>query len=357
MPERHSASTFLTLRAQGMPVLDVRSPAEFAKGSVPGALNLPVLDNEARAAVGTCYAQEGQEAAVKLGLSLVGPHMASMLEEVATMQGGKRDVLLYCWRGGMRSGSMAWLLETAGYTPHLLDGGYKGYRTHIRQTFTRPATILVLGGMTGCGKTDILHALHDLGCQVVDLEGLANHRGSAFGSIGLGRQPTNETFENRLFDLWQGFDPDRPIWMEDESLRIGSVTLCAEFFHHIATSRVVEIDLPHSHRVARLVAEYSQVSGCPADEQAMRHALDKIQTRLGGLTHSRCVQALAQHDYAAVAAMLLGYYDKAYKHHGERLGQRCVHRINATHDDPAAIARLLATQEAALATLPLPDSR
>ena len=154
----------------------------------------------------------------------MGGHLAALLARARHLCGGKREVLLHCWRGGMRSDSMRWLLETGGFTVHRLEGGYKSYRTFVRGELARPRPILVLGGYTGCGKTDILLELQRLGSQVIDLEGLARHKGSAFGALGQAEeQPGNEWFENQLYEQWRRCDPARPVWLEDESRHIGHV--------------------------------------------------------------------------------------------------------------------------------------
>lgn len=345
MPHITDASTFLALRDTGLPVLDARSPSEHARGAIPGALNLPVLDDAQREAVGTLYARSGREAAVHLALQLVGPHLSAMLARAQHLCENRHEVLVHCWRGGMRSGSLAWLLESAGYTVHLLEGGYKAYRAHVRAQLARPARVIVLGGMTGTGKTDILHAMADLGCQVVDLEGLANHRGSAFGSIGLGKQPTNEQFEAALYEVWSRLDHGRPIWMEDESSRIGTVAMCDAFFTHIEHGRLVTVELPLEARVARLVAEYAATG----ETEAMLHGLERIRKRLGDDAWRRCADALRAGDHTTAVRILLRYYDKAYAHHQAQHPREAVRHIVLERDDPATVARRLAADEDSLA--------
>lgn len=345
MPHIIDPATFLALRDAGMPLLDARAPSEHDRGAIPGALNLPVLDDEQRAAVGTRYARSGREAAVHLALQLVGPQLADKLARAQHLCRDRREVLVHCWRGGMRSASLAWLLETAGYTVHVLQGGYKGYRTHVREELARPARVLVLGGMTGTGKTDILHEMQALGCQVVDLEGLARHRGSAFGSIGMGQQPTNEHFESALFEIWSRLDRSRPVWLEDESSRIGTVAMCDAFFSHIEHGRLVTITMPVELRVARLVAEYAATEDTPA----MLHGLERIGKRLGTEAHRRCAEALQSGDHATAVRILLRYYDKAYDFHQQRQPRQAIRDIPLATDDPAAVARLLAAEEESLA--------
>lgn len=194
--------------------------------------------------MGTAHAKSGSEAALHVALELIGPQLAAKLGRARQLcrnclhgrreinRNGKKEkrVLLHCWRGGMRSRALAWLMETGGFSVFILEGGYKAYRSFVRSELAKPVNALVLSGMTGSGKTEVLHELAALGAQVVDLECLACHRGSAFGGIGMGVQPCNEHMENTLFEQWRKLDPARPVWLEDEDRRIGTVSLCGELF-------------------------------------------------------------------------------------------------------------------------------
>ncbi|HEU4717669.1 MAG TPA: tRNA 2-selenouridine(34) synthase MnmH, partial [Bacteroidia bacterium] len=215
MPTRLSIENFL-LESTGIPVADVRSPAEFAGGHIPGAFNIPLFTNEERAAVGTIYKQQGNEAAVLKGLEFVGPKMTAFILKARENAPGKK-IAVHCWRGGMRSASMAWLFETAGMEVLLLSGGYKAYRNFVLSNTGRKFDLRVVGGETGSGKTDILHELARKGEQVLDLEGLARHKGSSYGAIGQDPQPTVEQFENDFVHALTKLDPSRPVWIEDES--------------------------------------------------------------------------------------------------------------------------------------------
>ncbi|MFZ9732902.1 MAG: tRNA 2-selenouridine(34) synthase MnmH, partial [Schleiferiaceae bacterium] len=222
-----------------MPLFDVRSPAEFAHGHVPGAVSLPLFSDAERAEVGTVYKQQSPAKAVRLGLKFAGARMADLVAEVDAR--AKRDtspVEVYCWRGGQRSGSVAWLLRTAGYEVERWEGGYKAYRHRVLESWAQPRPYVVLAGLTGSGKTEVLRALHELGGPVLDLEGLAHHKGSAFGQIGELPQPTNEQFENdgalRLAEL----DGQPRIWIEDESRSIGRIWLQQSFFDRKKQARV-----------------------------------------------------------------------------------------------------------------------
>ncbi len=340
MPAAIDAAAFLQRRDQGLPLLDVRSPSEFDRAHIPGAVNLPLFSDEERARVGTVYAKQGRADAVAAALALTGGQLeqklarARALIEEATPGGS--TVLLHCWRGGMRSGAVGWLLEAAGFRVLLLAGGYKAYRRHVRQGLAQPRRVAVLGGMTGSGKTEILHALAGLGEQVVDLEGLAVHRGSAFGYMG--RQPGNEWFENQLFEQWRALDPQKTVWIEDESIHIGSVTLCAEFFGHLSPAPLVRVDVPEESRIDRLVRLYA------SDDmrEEIRAALQRLQKRLGHELTRRCLDSLEAGDCRSVARAVLAYYDRCYSYQLERREGPII-PLPCPKDDPEETARRLLT--------------
>lgn len=338
MPAAIDAAAFLQRRDQGVLLLDVRSPAEFEHAHIPGAFNLPLFDDAQRARVGTVYARKGRADAVATALALVGGELEGKLARARTlaeeMTPGSRDILLHCWRGGMRSGAMGWLLEAAGFRVQLLSGGYKAYRRHVRLGLAQPRRVVVLGGMTGSGKTEILHALSGLGAQVIDLEGLAVHRGSAFGYMG--RQPCNEWFENQLFEQWRTLDPQKPVWLEDESIHIGNVTLCAEFFSHLSPAPLVRVDVPEESRVERLVRLYAD-SGM---EEGIRAALLRLKKRLGLELTQRCLESLDAGDYHAVARAVRSYYDRCYRYQLEHR-EGPVIPLPCQEDDPEKTARSL----------------
>lgn len=332
---------FLSLRDAGVPLLDVRSPREFSEAHIPGASNLPLFSDAEREAVGRAYAQKGSEAAVRLGLELVGPQLADKLEQAYHVCGTRREVLMHCWRGGMRSSSMAGLLEAGGFQVVLLEGGYKAYRAQVRRVLARPASIYVLGGMTGSGKTEILAELARLGHQVVDLEGLARHRGSAFGGIGQGPQPRTEMFENLLAGEWDRLDFSRPVWIEDEDRRIGNVALDPVFFAGLQSGLLFVIELPAAFRVRRLVHLYAE--GDHKEELAA--AVMRLEKRLGHEACRVCIEAVRAENYTLAVQLILRYYDKAYSRQLDRRGEPAF-RLVLTRDDPAETAsRLAALQE------------
>jgi tRNA 2-selenouridine synthase len=288
------------------PVVDVRSPAEYAKGHLPGALNLPLFGNDERAVVGTIYKQRGKEAAIEKGLEIVGPRLAE-LSRMAGSSAIRGRLLVYCWRGGMRSEKMAWLFELTGLRCDVMRGGYKGYREYLRNSLAGLKNLIILEGKTGSGKTEILHALREKGEQILDLEALARHKGSVFGALGQERQPTTQQFQNDLFDAWLKLDPGRPVWVEGESLNIGSVTLPESFWASMNESRVLLVEAKREWRKERILRDYA---GFPvADLIALT---DKITQRLGHENRDKAVGFLREGNIGGAVEILLDYYDKGY---------------------------------------------
>ncbi|MCZ4693494.1 tRNA 2-selenouridine(34) synthase MnmH [Ancylomarina euxinus] len=329
-----SAQDFLE-KGKTIPMIDVRTPAEFEQGHIPGAVNIPIFTNEERAQVGTKYKRSSKDAAVLLGLELVGPKLSVFVKRAKKIA-VNGEVLIHCWRGGMRSGSMAWLFETAGLKPSLLVGGYKAYRHYIRESFSWPTNLVVIGGYTGSGKTEVLHKLSDLGEQVLDLEGIANHKGSAFGALGQDDQPTTEHFENLLGQAWLEFDHSKPIWTEDESHAVGSVWINDPLFAQMRKAPLLAIIVPKSERIKRLVKEYACF-----DIDLLKQMCKKIEKRLGGLKVKKAFDSLELGDYATVADITLDYYDKAYGHGLDTRTTQEVYRIEIEKDEPEQNARYL----------------
>lgn len=323
-------------KAQNLPVIDVRSPGEYDHAHIPGAVSIPLFDNDERAQVGTKYKNAGKDAAVLLGLSLVGPKLADFVKQSKKLNPTNKEVLVHCWRGGMRSGSFAWLLDTAGLTASTLIGGYKAYRNAVLATFAEPRKLLILGGKTGSGKTDILKELARQGEQIIDLEGLANHKGSSYGAIGQQAQPANEQFENLLFQKLQTLDTSRRIWLEDESRSIGSCFVPMALWQQMRVAPVAFIDVPKEIRIQRLVMEYAGI-----DHKLLVEATERIRKRLGGKAIKDALTALDNQDYATVADLTLHYYDKAYLHGLSEREAASIHPIAIQEDRPAQTARQL----------------
>jgi tRNA 2-selenouridine synthase len=287
-------------------VVDVRSPAEFKQGHIPGSVSLPLFNDDERKRVGILYKNSGKDASVLHGLEIAGPKLAGFVKEIQKHIHGK-EILIHCWRGGMRSSGMAWLFETAGFHVQVLQGGYKSYRAYIRQKLGEPETLIVLGGYTGSGKSEILEIIRQKGEQVIDLEKIAHHKGSAFGDLGQEKQPTNEQFENNLYSELQKLDLKSVIWVEDESRGIGTVSIPEPFFKIMKQSRLIFIDVEKSLRTERLVNEYAGFNIYP-----LENAILRITQRLGGLNTKLAIEALYKKDFKTAASILLEYYDKAY---------------------------------------------
>ncbi|MEI8005680.1 MAG: tRNA 2-selenouridine(34) synthase MnmH [Bacteroidota bacterium] len=300
------AEAFLEL-AGGHVIVDVRSPGEFKEGHIPSAVNIPLFTDDERAVIGTLYQKQGREQATLKGLDFALPKVFDYLSSLEKIAKGK-TICLHCWRGGLRSEMMAEVFSQAGYQVYLLEGGYKAYRRFIRDSFSVPAKIIVLGGYTGCGKTDVLKSLARIGEQIIDLESLASHKGSVFGALGQGHQPTNEQFENELYNTWSKMDLSRRIWLEDESRSIGRVALPPPVYEHISNGRMVKVILDKKLRISRLVDEYAVF-----DKELIAAALLRIREGLGGTRYKLAMEALGRDDFALVADLVLEYYDKAYQ--------------------------------------------
>lgn len=303
MPKTLPIAAFLT--APGA-ILDVRSSAEYEQGRIPGAVSFPLFSNEERAQVGTCYKQQGRDEAVELGLSIAGPKLASFVVQAKTLA-PDRAMRMHCWRGGMRSGSMAWLLETAGFQVAVLDRGYKGFRHWVHAVLTQLKPIVTLGGMTGTGKTMILQALREQGEQILDLEQLANHRGSSYGNLGLPSQPSTEQFENLIAMEWQTLDRDRPVWVEAESRMIGSCRVPDTLFQQMVTAPVLQVERSRQQRINLLLDGYGTV-----ESEALVAATVRLNKRLGGERTQQAINFIREGNLAAAIDTVLDYYDKTY---------------------------------------------
>jgi len=295
------------LQNQDTPILDVRSPGEYIRGHIPGAISFPLFTDTERSEIGTLYKQSGRVAAVLRGLEITGPRMAEMVTQAHFFAGLDKSVRLYCWRGGMRSHALAWLLSTAGFRVQVLEGGYKSWRNYILQVFQRKYNFLVLGGYTGTGKTIILNGLKHRGHQTLDLEALASHKGSSFGSLGMPQQPTQEHFENILAHALLNLDIEKRIWIEDESRMIGRLTLPPAFWDQKISTQVLFLEQDKHLRIEHLVKEYAMYLAAELEASVLR-----IQKKIGGQRTREALEALKNKNYHQVAEIVLYYYDKAY---------------------------------------------
>jgi tRNA 2-selenouridine synthase len=339
-----SIDEFLQL-SQQYPVLDVRSPSEFSHAHIPGAHNLPLFSDEERKVVGTAYKQETKEKAIKLGLDFFGVKMVKMVEEVESIvsswqltvgskKTGDRElptancILVHCWRGGMRSAGVAWLLDLYGFKVYTLVAGYKAYRNWVLQQFEKEySSIHIVGGYTGSGKTEALHALAKKDQAIIDLEKLASHKGSAFGSLGQPAQPSQEMFENLLadelkmiVDRWQligkNGQPDNyqpssanypPLWIEDESQRIGNVNIPTAFFQQMRNKQIYFTNIPFESRLDFIVEHYGKF-----EKEKLVNNIIRIKKRLGGLETKTAINCLLEDNVRGCFSVLLMYYDKFY---------------------------------------------
>ncbi len=318
-----------------VPVVDVRSPSEYARGHVSGAFNLPLFDDEERALVGTMYHRSGRDASVITGLDLAGPQLSDKVRQARRLVPGG-EMILYCWRGGMRSAAMAWLFDMAGFRTTVVNGGYKAYRRFVRQSFEVPSALVIIGGMTGSGKTAVLHALKERGEQVIDLEELACHKGSAFGALGQRHQPPNEQFENDLSAQWRRMDRSRPVWMEDESQTIGFNRIPEALFSQMTRSPLILMRVSRDARIRRLSSEYAAFN-----PQLLREAVTRITKRLGGLNTRKALEAIEKDDFAKAIEIVLAYYDKTYSHSLAIRDSQPLWQAELQDDDPAVHAEMI----------------
>ncbi|MCD4709679.1 MAG: tRNA 2-selenouridine(34) synthase MnmH [Bacteroidales bacterium] len=330
--------SFISLSAKH-PVIDVRSPSEFQQGHIPDAINIPLFDDHERKVVGTAYKQENREAAMYAGLEFAGEKLVKLVKEGERIAGKNRTLLVHCWRGGMRSKSMVWLFETVGMTCYLLEGGYKSYRNYVREVLALPLNLLVIGGRTGSGKTAILHHMRKSGEQVIDLEGLAHHKGSAFGALGEIDQPSTEQFENELCREILPLDSEKVTWIEDESRNVGKCVIPGELFSRMREAEIVFLDISRELRARHLVGDYAQYK-----QEALRACILKIEIRLGGDRTREALEAINREDYYQTAMITLHYYDKAYMYSLEKNHER--YQIISSGDvDPVVNAELLIQYE------------
>jgi tRNA 2-selenouridine synthase len=318
---RISLNEFLDL-SKTHTVFDVRSESEYAHAHIPGALSLPIFTDSERAEIGTMYKQVSKETAIELGFRFFGPKLNEYILK-AQSHGIQKDstILIHCWRGGMRSEAMAWVMNFYGFQALTLEGGYKAYRNHVLSTFERLLPAFVIGGYTGSGKTEILHELHSMHEPIIDLEGIAYHRGSSFGSIGCPEQTSQEYFENRLAMSYPSESIDH-LWIEDESRKIGKNIVPQTLHGIIRSSPIIFLDIPREARLNWLVEQYVD-----QDFSLIEDAVIRIGKRLGGLQAGRALEAIKAGDLHACFEIALRYYDDTYDFGVSKRDQSTIHRL------------------------------
>lgn len=293
-------------------IVDARTPLEFAEDHLPGAINIPLLSNEERVEIGTLYKQQGAHIARIRGLELTAGRFPQIVAEIAAAA-SDRPILVYCWRGGLRSKTIASILELTGYPVKQLTGGYKAFRNQVSaffDNFVPSARLVVLHGMTGIGKTTLLGILAGRGESTVDLEGIACHRGSTFGSLGLSQEHlTQKRFETLLWDTFRKLPAGKTIYLEGESRRIGRMTLPGNLYEVMGESIKVWCTASLETRVKRLTAEY----GLREYEAGLTEALDRIKKRLGGDKYAEIAGYLQRWEMEPfMTELIVSYYDKLY---------------------------------------------
>ena len=303
-------------------VIDVRSPSEFAQDHIPGAINLPVLSDDERAEVGTTYKRDAFRAR-KIGAALISRNIADMLDGPLKQMDGSFYPLIYCWRGGQRSQSLALILSQIGFRVSVVEGGYKSYRQRVVSSLDllpEQFELRLLSGLTGTCKTKILLLMKERGFQVLDLEGLANHRGSLLGISPDTVQPSQKSFESHLATEFDSFDASKPVWLEYESNQIGAIHIPSELWRKMRLARVIEVRAPLDARVDYLLEAYDYFCEQP----------DFLKERIGWLKRVRGTEKIqewfelidAQKWSAFVADMLETHYDPTYSRSMERSAER-----------------------------------
>lgn len=325
---------FLQLAQQHI-VIDVRSPSEYSHAHIPGAYSLPLFTDEERKVVGTAYKQQSREDAIKIGLDYYGPKMRTMVEQAEAWLQDEKDktILVHCWRGGMRSAGVAWLLDLYGFRVFTLAGGYKAFRNKVLAQFAVPYTFNIIGGYTGSGKTEVLHKT---GKHIIDLEAIAGHRGSAFGAIEGVEQPSQEMFENKLALALMQYE-DKSIWLEDESQRVGNVNIPHALWKQMRHAQVYFLEVPFEERLKYIVKGYGN-----KNKEMLINAIMRIQKRLGPLETKTAINHLLEDNYTESFAILLKYYDKQYNKALQERHPEQIHKITCSNTNAANNAILIA---------------
>ncbi len=308
-------------------VIDVRSPAEFEEDHVPGAVNMPVLSNEERARVGTVYKQDSAFKGRKVGAALVFRNAARHIETHLSDKDGAWRPLVYCWRGGQRSGAFAWMLREIGWRSETIEGGYKSYRRMVSQSLYEqplPYRFIQLGGHTGTAKTALLPRLRECGLQVIDLEGLAGHRGSLLGEMP-GGQPSQKSFESALIGALTALDADRPVLVEAESSKIGARLLPPSLWEAMRQAPWIEVTAPIEARASYLAQAYADIL---SEADPLMQKLDPLRYHRGNALVDHWNSLISQGDKLALCKSLAeDHYDPAYTKSKQAYAPRILSRF------------------------------
>ena len=315
------------------PLIDVRSPGEYYKGHMPNSINIPLFDNDERSIIGTIYKKEGREKAVLEGLKFFEKKIELLLDNIFMIidshkinhekNNNEISIKVYCSRGGMRSQSIAWLLDKYNYNAITLKGGYKVYRKWILNCFSKKWKIIVISGKTGTGKTRLLSLLDKNKFQTIDLEGFACHRGSTFGGLGMKEQPSNEQFENKIAEKLYTFKTVNNIFVEAESANIGKCKIPHEFFNQMKTSKRIEIIKSKSNRLDELIDTYSVFK-----KEDLKDCVLRIKKRLGPQRTKIALESINNEKWDLVCKSVLDYYDKCYEY--EKVGKENIKVLDLT---------------------------
>ena len=301
------------------PIIDVRSPSEYSQGHWPGAINIPLFSDMERELIGKSYKKESRLKAIFNGLKITLPNTTKLLEIILQITKNKvkgdKSLRIYCWRGGMRSNTFAWLSRTIGIKTYLLKGGYKSYRKWVLNQFEADLPIRLIGGKTGTRKTDLLNYIKNANIHVIDLEGIANHRGSSFGSLGMNKQPSTQQFENIIAESLNEFNESDAceIWLEAESSNLGKCRIPNSLYRQMQKAPILEIIKTKDERVDNLVSVYSQNS-----QKELKEAVERISKRLGPQRKKEALDAINKQEWEKACKAMLDYYDKCYEYELEK---------------------------------------
>lgn len=354
---RRTTDLSATARAGFDALIDVRSPAEFAEDHIPGAINLPVLDDAERAEIGTLYVQSSKFLARRIGAAKVARNIAAHLDGVLKDRDGSFRPLVHCWRGGQRSGAMVAVMDQIGWPVTVLDGGYMTWRRTVQAALYAPDgpwRVVLLDGGTGSGKTALLERLAARGVQTIDLEGLAAHRGSLFGALPGRPQPSQKLFESRLFVALEGLDPARPLVVEAESSRIGARTVPPALWAAMGRAEVIELSAPVVARAAFSARVYADIAADPdaldaALSRLPRHHSKETLTGWKALASAGKIETLA-------TALIADHYDPAYRRMTARRDRPVLGRVGMAEVSDGELDRAAGEVEAFISSFVIPGA-